>query len=98
VEDLGVKVAPEDIAAAAAKSRPDFIGLSGLLVRSCEQMTVTTRELSRAGLTCPLLVGGAALTPKFTEANIVPNYKGPVFYAKDAMEGLNYALQKVSAA
>ena len=98
VEDLGVKVAPEDIAAAAAKSRPDFIGLSGLLVRSCEQMTVTARELAKAGLDCPLLVGGAALTPKFTETNIVPNYKGPVFYAKDAMEGLNYALQKVSAA
>jgi 5-methyltetrahydrofolate--homocysteine methyltransferase len=98
VEDLGVKVPPEDIAKAAAASRPDFIGLSGLLVRSCEQMTVTARELAKAGLTCPLLVGGAALTPKFTEANIVPNYKGPVFYAKDAMEGLNYALQKVSAA
>ena len=93
VEDLGVKVAPEDIAAAAAKSRPDFIGLSGLLVRSCEQMTVTARELSRVGIKCPLLVGGAALTPKFTEANIVPNYGGPVFYAKDAMEGLNYALR-----
>jgi 5-methyltetrahydrofolate--homocysteine methyltransferase len=97
VEDLGVKVPPEDIAAAAAKSRPDFIGLSGLLVRSCEQMTVTARELTKAGLACPLMVGGAALTPKFTESNIVPNYKGPVFYAKDAMEGLNYALQKVSA-
>jgi 5-methyltetrahydrofolate--homocysteine methyltransferase len=93
VEDLGVKVPPEEIAAAAAKSRPDFIGLSGLLVRSCEQMTITARELSKAGVTCPLLVGGAALTPKFTEANIVPNYGGPVFYAKDAMEGLNYALK-----
>ena len=93
VEDLGVKVPPEEIAAAAAKSRPDFIGLSGLLVRSCEQMTITARELAKAGVSCPLLVGGAALTPRFTEANIVPNYGGPVFYAKDAMEGLNYALK-----
>jgi len=93
VEDLGVKVPPEEIAAAAAKSRPDLIGLSGLLVRSCEQMTVTARELAKVGIKCPLLVGGAALTPKFTEANIVPNYSGPVFYAKDAMEGLNYALR-----
>lgn len=97
VEDLGVKVAPEDIAAAAAKSRPDFIGLSGLLVRSCEQMTVTARELSNAGISCPLLAGGAALTARFTEASIAPYYKGPVFYAKDAMEGLNYALERVSA-
>ncbi|MDA8243470.1 MAG: homocysteine S-methyltransferase family protein [Elusimicrobia bacterium] len=96
VEDLGVKVPPEDIAAAAAKSRPDFVGLSGLLVRSCEQMTVTARELAKAGLDCPLLVGGAALTAKYTETSIVPHYKGPVFYAKDAMEGLNYALERVS--
>jgi 5-methyltetrahydrofolate--homocysteine methyltransferase len=92
VEDLGVKVPPEDIAAAAARCKPDLIGLSGLLVRSCEQMTVTARELAKADLKCPLLVGGAALTPKFTEASIVPHYGGPVFYARDAMEGLNYAL------
>ncbi len=92
VEDLGVKVPPEEIAAAAARSRPDFIGLSGLLVRSCEQMTVTARELAGAGLSCPLLVGGAALTEKFTRASIAPHYPGPVFYARDAMEGLNYAL------
>ena len=96
VEDLGVKVAPEDITAAAVKSQPDFIGLSGLLVRSCEQMTITARELTKAGLKAPLLVGGAALTEKFTGANIVPSYGGPVFYAKDAMEGLNYALARVS--
>lgn len=92
VEDLGVKIPPEDIAAAAAKSRPDFIGLSGLLVRSCEQMAVTARELAKVGIKVPLLVGGAALTDKFTASSIVPAYPGPVFYAKDAMEGLNYAL------
>jgi 5-methyltetrahydrofolate--homocysteine methyltransferase len=93
VEDLGVKVAPEDIVAAAVRSRPDFIGLSGLLVRSCEQMTITARELAKAGITAPLLVGGAALTEKFTEVSIIPHYGGTVFYAKDAMEGLNYALK-----
>jgi len=98
VEDLGVKVPPEDIAAAAAKSRPDFIGLSGLLVRSCEQMTVTARELAKAGVKAPLLVGGAALTEKFTLNSIAPDYPGPVFYSRDAMEGLNYALNCVSGA
>ncbi len=96
VEDLGVKVPAEEIAAAAVRSRPDFIGLSGLLVRSCEQMTITARELAKAGINAPLLVGGAALTQKFTDANILPNYGGPVFYAGDAMEGLNYALARVS--
>ncbi|MBI5743218.1 MAG: homocysteine S-methyltransferase family protein [Elusimicrobia bacterium] len=93
VEDLGVKVAPEDIVAAAVKSRPDFIGLSGLLVRSCEQMTITARELAKAGVKATLLVGGAALTEKFTATNIAANYGGTVFYAKDAMEGVNYALR-----
>ena len=96
VEDLGVKVPPEDIAAAAVKFQPDFIGLSGLLVRSTEQMTVTARELAKAGIKAPLLVGGAALTEKFTLANIAPAYPGQVFYSKDAMEGLNYALERVS--
>jgi len=93
VEDLGVKVAPEDIVAAAVKSRPDFIGLSGLLVRSTEQMTITARELAKAGISAPLLVGGAALTEKFTLNNIAPNYGGVVFYSRDAMEGLNYVLK-----
>ncbi|OGR51785.1 MAG: hypothetical protein A2049_11605 [Elusimicrobia bacterium GWA2_62_23] len=93
VVDLGVKVPPEEIVAAAVKARPDFIGLSGLLVRSCEQMTITARELAAAGVKATLLVGGAALTEKFTQANIAPAYGGPVFYAKDAMEGLNHALK-----
>ena len=93
VVDLGVKVPPEEIVAAAVKDRPDFIGLSGLLVRSCEQMTITARELAAAGVKATLLVGGAALTEKFTQANIAPAYGGPVFYAKDAMEGLNHALK-----
>jgi 5-methyltetrahydrofolate--homocysteine methyltransferase len=97
VEDLGVKVPPEEIAAAAVKNPPDFIGLSGLLVRSCEQMAVTARELAAAGVKAPLLVGGAALTPKFTGTVIAPAYVGPVFYAADAMEGLNYALERAGS-
>ena len=92
VLDLGVKVPSETIVEAALKEKPDFIGLSGLLVRSTEQMAVTARELASAGLNCPLLVGGAALTLKYTENNIAPVYKGKVFYAEDAMGGLNYAL------
>ncbi|HAH32916.1 MAG TPA: methionine synthase [Elusimicrobia bacterium] len=92
VLDLGVKVPSETIVEAALKGKPDFIGLSGLLVRSTEQMSITARELALAGINCPLLVGGAALTLKYTENNIAPVYKGPVFYSQDAMSGLNYAL------
>ena len=95
VIDLGVKVAPEAIVAAALKEKPDFIGLSGLLVRSTEQMTITARELARAGVRAPLLAGGAALTARFVQANLAPVYSGPVFYASDAMDGLNSALEYI---
>ncbi|MEI7480724.1 MAG: methionine synthase [Elusimicrobiota bacterium] len=95
VIDLGVKVAPEAIVAAALKDDPDFIGLSGLLVRSTEQMAITARELAGAGISVPLLVGGAALTAKFVETNMAPVYNGPVFYASDAMDGLNSALKYI---
>jgi len=95
VVDMGVKVDPEAIVAAALKEKPDFIGLSGLLVRSTEQMTITARELARAGVSVPLLAGGAALTAKFVTANMAPVYKGPVFYAPDAMDGLNSALNYI---
>jgi 5-methyltetrahydrofolate--homocysteine methyltransferase len=95
VVDLGVKIAPETIVAAALREKPDFIGLSGLLVRSTEQMAITARELAGAGVSVPLLAGGAALTGKFVEANLATIYKGPVFYAPDAMDGLNSALNYI---
>jgi 5-methyltetrahydrofolate--homocysteine methyltransferase len=98
VIDMGVKVEPEAIVAAALNEKPDFIGLSGLLVRSTEQMTITARELARAGVSVPLLAGGAALTAKFVENNMAPVYKGPVLYAPDAMEGLNSALSYITGA
>ncbi len=98
VIDLGVKVPPEIIVENALKENPDFIGLSGLLVRSTEQMTITARELAKADISKPLLLGGAALTGKFVDSNIVPIYKGEVFYSSDAMDGLNTALKiRVSA-
>lgn len=93
VIDLGVKVPPEIIVENALKENPDFIGLSGLLVRSTEQMTITARELAKVDISKPLLLGGAALTGKFVDSNIVPVYKGRVFYASDAMDGLNTALK-----
>ncbi|MBI4802639.1 MAG: homocysteine S-methyltransferase family protein [Elusimicrobia bacterium] len=95
VIDLGVKAAPETITASALAEKPDFIGLSGLLVRSTEQMAITARELAKAGVSAPLLAGGAALTEKFVAAGMAPLYKGPVFYAPDAMDGLNTALKLI---
>ncbi|MDP9728187.1 methionine synthase [Alicyclobacillus tolerans] len=91
VHNLGIKVLPETLIAAAREYHPDFIGLSGLLVKSAQQMVITAEELSRAGITIPLLVGGAALTKKFTMTKIAPAYSGTVMYAKDAMDGLALA-------
>jgi 5-methyltetrahydrofolate--homocysteine methyltransferase len=88
VVNLGIKVPPEELIKAYAEHRPDAIGLSGLLVKSAQQMVVTASDLKDAGVKIPLLVGGAALSQKFTEQKIAPSYGEAVCYAKDAMTGL----------
>ncbi|MDR3289071.1 MAG: methionine synthase [Peptococcaceae bacterium] len=90
VVDLGIKVPPEQIIEACRREKPDAIGLSGLLVKSAHQMVTTAQDLSKAGIRVPLLVGGAALTAKFTESKIAPDYEGPVYYARDVMQGLDW--------
>lgn len=89
--NLGIKVSPEQIIEACRKEKPDAIGLSGLLVKSAQQMAVTAQDLRSAGVHIPLLVGGAALSARFTENRIAPEYEGLVLYAKDAMHGLELA-------
>ncbi len=88
VVNLGIKVPPEELIKAYAQHKPDAIGLSGLLVKSAQQMVVTASDLKDAGIEIPLLVGGAALSAKFTEQKIAPSYGRAVCYAKDAMTGL----------
>lgn len=88
VVNLGIKVPPEELIKAFETHKPDAIGLSGLLVKSAQQMVVTASDLKDAGIEIPLLVGGAALSAKFTEQKIAPSYGKAVCYAKDAMTGL----------
>jgi 5-methyltetrahydrofolate--homocysteine methyltransferase len=88
VVNLGIKVPPEDLIKAFQAHQPDAIGLSGLLVKSAQQMVITANDLKDAGIGVPLLVGGAALSAKFTQTKIAPSYGGAVCYAKDAMTGL----------
>jgi 5-methyltetrahydrofolate--homocysteine methyltransferase len=88
VINLGIKVPPEELIKAYRTHNPDAIGLSGLLVKSAQQMVVTANDLHESGVSVPLLVGGAALSEKYTTGKIAPNYKAPTFYAKDAMTGL----------
>ena len=63
--------------------------MSGLLVKSAQQMVATAKDFKAAGIDIPIIVGGAALTQKFTSNKIQPEYDGPVIYAKDAMHGLD---------
>ena len=93
VTDLGIKVAPEALIEAVKRVCPHIIGLSGLLVKSAQQMSITAEDLTAAGIRLPVLVGGAALSPKFAATKIATRYDGPVLYAKDAMTGLDYANQ-----
>jgi 5-methyltetrahydrofolate--homocysteine methyltransferase len=91
VIDLGIKVTPQELIAAVRQEKPDIVGLSGLLVKSAQQMVLTAQDMKQAAIAVPILVGGAALSRKFTENKIAAEYEGPVLYAKDAMDGLALA-------
>jgi 5-methyltetrahydrofolate--homocysteine methyltransferase len=93
VIDLGIKVTPLELIEAVKKNKPDIIGLSGLLVKSAQQMVLTANDMREARISTPILVGGAALSRKFTDTKISKEYDGMVLYAKDAMEGLSLANQ-----
>ena len=93
VVNLGIKVPPEELIKAFREHRPDAIGLSGLLVKSAQMMVITAQDLNTAEIACPILVGGAALSNRFTRIKIAPEYAGLVAYANDAMNGLDLANQ-----
>jgi len=96
VIDLGIKVESQAIINAISEHKPDVVGLSGLLVKSAEQMIITASDMKAAEITTPIIVGGAALSQKFAE-KIATAYDGVVLYAKDAMHGLELTNQLISA-
>jgi 5-methyltetrahydrofolate--homocysteine methyltransferase len=90
VVNLGIKVGPAALVDAVRTHKPDAIGLSGLLVKSAQQMVATAEDLRSAGVRLPILVGGAALSRNFTVNRIRKAYGDElVLYAKDAMDGLS---------
>ena len=91
VINLGIKVPPQELIDAYEQHRPDIIGLSGLLVKSAQMMVETAHDFRQAGVNCPMLVGGAALSNRFTRLRIAPEYGSLVAYAPDAMSGLALA-------
>ncbi|HWE48857.1 MAG TPA: methionine synthase [Bryobacteraceae bacterium] len=88
VVNLGIKIPSDQLIQAFREHKPDAIGLSGLLVKSAQQMVLTASDFKDAGINVPVLVGGAALSERFTKNKIAPAYGEAVCYAKDAMTGL----------
>ncbi|TFH35381.1 MAG: methionine synthase, partial [Bacteroidia bacterium] len=82
--DLGVMVTAETIINRAIEDKVDFIGLSGLITPSLEEMVNVAREMNRRGITIPLLIGGATTSEIHTAVKIAPVYNFPVVHVKDA--------------
>ena len=84
VVNLGVMVPAATIIETAVRENADAVGLSGLITPSLEEMAHVAREMDRAGLRLPLLIGGATTSRTHTAVKIAPRYSGPVVYVPDA--------------
>jgi 5-methyltetrahydrofolate--homocysteine methyltransferase len=84
VTDLGVMTPTERIVSEAQRLKPDFIGLSGLITPSLDEMVNVARELKRAGISTPLLIGGATTSREHTAIKLAEHYDGPMVHVGDA--------------
>ena len=87
VIDMGVMVPCEDIIAGIKEHKPDVVGLSGLITPSLDEMVFVAKEMRKAGLTQPLLIGGATTSKEHTAVKISPAYstvEHPVIHVLDA--------------
>ena len=84
VIDLGIMVSVDKILKAAKEHQADFIGLSGLITPSLEEMIFNMNEFKRNNLTIPILIGGATTSSIHTAIKIAPHYDGPVIRVSDA--------------
>ncbi|MET3725283.1 methionine synthase [Sphingomonas trueperi] len=96
VVDLGVMVPWSNILQAAVEHDADMIGLSGLITPSLDEMVTVAEEMQRAGMTMPLLIGGATTSRVHTALRIDPAYTGPVVHVLDASRAVGVATALVS--
>jgi 5-methyltetrahydrofolate--homocysteine methyltransferase len=89
VIDLGVMVACDKILAAAKEKQADIIGLSGLITPSLDEMVYVAKEMTRAGCTIPLLIGGATTSAAHTAVKVAPEYAHGVIHVLDASRVVN---------
>jgi 5-methyltetrahydrofolate--homocysteine methyltransferase len=93
VIDLGVMVPCDKILKTAREKQVDFIGLSGLITPSLDEMVHVAREMEREGFTVPLLIGGATTSRAHTAVKIGPAYSRPVLHVLDASRAVGVAGQ-----
>jgi len=96
VINLGIKVELDKFITTLKESNASAVGMSGLLVKSTQVMKDNLEAMQEAGITIPVLLGGAALTRTFIDDFCRPFYDGPIFYCKDAFDGVT-AMARIEA-
>ncbi|TSB02073.1 methionine synthase [Sphingorhabdus contaminans] len=96
IVDLGVMVPWSEILKAAVENDADMIGLSGLITPSLDEMVTVAEEMQKAGMTMPLMIGGATTSKTHTALRIEPVYEGPVIHVLDASRAVGVAGTLVS--
>ena len=94
--DMGVMVPAEQIVRKAKEENVDLIGLSGLITPSLEEMVNVARELQRAGMNIPIMIGGATTSELHVALKIAPVYEGAVVWMKDASQNALVASRLLS--
>jgi 5-methyltetrahydrofolate--homocysteine methyltransferase len=90
VINLGIKQSCEAIIEAQRQHRADCIAMSGLLVKSTAFMKDNLETFNAEGITVPVILGGAALTPRFVNGDCRASYRGQVIYGRDAFADLRF--------
>ncbi|KAI8787934.1 methionine synthase-like [Biomphalaria glabrata] len=88
VIDLGVMCPCESIIEAAIKEKADYIGMSGLITPSLDEMIYNVKEFERVGLNIPVLIGGATTSKQHTAVKIAPRKTSPVVHVLDASKAV----------
>ncbi|MBU1217772.1 methionine synthase [bacterium] len=96
VINLGIKVDLDNFVNTLKETNASALGMSGLLVKSTQVMKENLETLKAADIKIPILLGGAALTRAFIDDFCRPFYDGPIFYCKDAFDGVT-AMSRIEA-
>jgi len=96
VLDIGVMKTVESIIEEAKKNQVDIIGVSGLITPSLNEMVHLTKELEKAGLNIPLLVGGATTSKMFTAVKLDLEYSAGVIHVQDASRSAEIVSKLIS--